>query len=347
VDSKLFTVEKTGRNTRVRVADQVATELQKALGELSGSGDMRFSACLSYMRQHSASLDAHSNADISNFAQHLRYYLTVMQEHQLDPIAVWTPEGAEMNTDTVTFLQNYIPEFLSRVTQVGLGWKPAAHVPTVGAHSVFEFLQQRSASQSSELFRKHVPDAVLGLPSEANLDVAFRYFEKSLQVPGDICEFGCFRGLTSVKMAFLVQALKLDKRVYAFDTFEGFQIDDPGQGALKIGAYGDTFDAYSELSKWSNVLPVTPVKGDATITCGTLSKPLSFVWLDLDMDVLMEPVLTKIWPLLTADTIIGIDDIGRPETPTVEPWVNRVLASGRLRQVARHRSEFIGIFQKV
>ena len=58
-------------------------------------------------------------------------------------------------------------------------------------------------------------------------------------------------------------------------------------------------------------------ESDATQTYkilrGALSAgTLSFVWLDLDMDVLMEPVLQGIFPLLTEETIIGVDDYGRP-----------------------------------
>ena len=191
-----------------------------------------------------------------------------------------------------------------------------------------------------------MPYTVVGLPSEANLNVLFPKFEESLGVPGDICEFGCFRGVTAVKMAFLAKAAGCHKTVYAFDTFEGFQISDPGGGALGIGAFGDNFDAFGELTRWGKVLPIVPVRGDATLTCKIITGPLSFVWLDLDMDVLMDPVLNEIWPHIGKDTIIGIDDVGRPETPTVEPWVNEVVKSGRLAEISRHDNEFIRFYKR-
>ena len=191
-----------------------------------------------------------------------------------------------------------------------------------------------------------LPASILGLRTEANLQFVTPWFMHSLSTPGDIAEFGCFRGTLSLKYAWALRELGLagEKTIYAFDTFEGFQIDDPAGGALGVGAYADNDGAYEHLSKWAQLLPIRPIKGDATQTWRELKRPLSFVWLDLDMDVLMRPVLDGIWPLLRPDTIIGIDDVGRPETPTVAPWVASLLAEGRLRELAHYPPPFISFF---
>lgn len=179
-----------------------------------------------------------------------------------------------------------------------------------------------------------VPAEIAGMRQEANIALIFPFLEKALPVPGDVAEFGCFRGILSVKLAWLMKAMGVQKHYYAFDTFHGFEIDDPAGGALGIGAFrDDAFDAFNFLTQWSRVLPLTPVKGDATRTCAQLSGPLSFVWLDLDMGVLMEPVLRTIWPLCGPDTVIGVDDVGRPETPTVAPWLDELIATGALEPI--------------
>jgi hypothetical protein len=139
----------------------------------------------------------------------------------------------------------------------------------------------------------------------------------------------------------VVKALGLHKNVYAFDTFGGFEIGDPAGGALGVGAFSDNHRAFHELSKWSKVLPLQPVKGDATKTWKVVTRPLSFVWFDLDMDILMAPVLDGIWPKLHGDTIIGIDDVGRPETPTVGPWVDKLISDQRLIELKRYDDSFI------
>jgi hypothetical protein len=184
-----------------------------------------------------------------------------------------------------------------------------------------------------------MPPIIADLWHEANLAIILPMFEKSLAVPGDLAEFGCFQGNLSVKLAWLLKAAGAHKHYYAFDTFHGFEIDDPaglgeaGSGRLGVGAFQDNNDAYNSLTKWSQMLPLTPVKGDATKTCAVLTKPLSFVWLDLDMDVLMDPILHHIWPLCSTDTVIGIDDVGRPENPTVGPWVEQLIATGAVESI--------------
>jgi hypothetical protein len=191
-----------------------------------------------------------------------------------------------------------------------------------------------------------LPASIAQLRTEAELRIVAPWFLRSLPVPGDVCEFGCFRGTMAIKFAFAIRALGLDKTVYAFDTFEGFQIDDPGGGALRVGAYDNNQNAFEELSRWGAVLALRPVKGDARKTCKMLRKPLSFVWLDMDFALLMAPVLETILPLLGPGTIIGIDDVGRPETPTVEAWVDRITDDGTLVELERFPDHCVRIFRR-
>lgn len=198
----------------------------------------------------------------------------------------------------------------------------------------------------TNVFIDALPRSVAGLRTEAYLPVIVPWFMKSLDIPGDVCEFGCFRGTMSIKFAYLLKSLgKTGKTVYAFDTFEGFQMSDPSGGALTIGSYSDNDDAFGELTRWSRVIPVRAMKGDARELCKNLTSPLSFVWLDLDFAVLMEPVLEQIWPLISPQTIIGIDDVGRPETPSVFPWVEKIKADKRLTELQHFDGHFISFFQ--
>ena len=132
--------------------------------------------------------------------------------------------------------------------------------------------------------------------------------------------------------------------VYAFDTFEGFQINDPAEGALGIGAYSDNENSFEELERWSSVIPVRPVKGDARQTASLLTGELAFVWLDLDFGNLLDDVLAAIWPFLHRNTIIGVDDAGRPETPGVGPWIDRITQARKLIELERYPEDFIRFF---
>jgi hypothetical protein len=213
------------------------------------------------------------------------------------------------------------------------------------------FVYESIAGYSNARLQALLPPEIAGMRQEANIAIVLPFLEQSLAVPGDVAEFGCFRGVLSVKLAWLLKAAGADKTYYAFDTFRGFEIEDPAGGALGVGAFrDDAFDGYRFLTQWSKVLPVVPVKGDATRTCRTLVRPLSFVWLDLDMDVLMEPVLRQIWPLCGPDTLIGVDDVGRPETPTVKAWFDELVRAGTAELVfdsdAIAPNTFIRFFRK-
>jgi hypothetical protein len=202
-----------------------------------------------------------------------------------------------------------------------------------------------AAGEKVDCMEDRIPSSVLALRTEAFLPVIRSWFERSLAVPGDVAEFGCFKGTMSIKYACYLRSLKQDKTVYAFDTFEGFAINDPGGGALGVGAYADNDNAFAELQKWSTIIPVVPVKGDATQTCKVLTKPLSFVWLDLDMGVLMDPVLQHLRGLCTHDTVIGVDDYGRPETPTVKPWADDVEHRGVWKKLQEYPESFIAFYR--
>jgi Macrocin-O-methyltransferase (TylF) len=343
-----FTMETKGQKSRALVSAELEASFAKVIGLKSkANSDTVFHDCMAWLFSHKDELS--KNAKLASLDPHFAYYLKNLNERSIDPVAIWSTKGAKVEEDDMKWTQNYLPEFLSHITGGVLGWQTAETSAPVGAAqmiSIYQQLLKRSEAQSSKRLRDNVPYTVVGLPSEANLNVLFPMFEQSLDVAGDICEFGCFRGVTSIKMAFLAKAAGTNKTVYAFDTFEGFQISDPGGGALGVGAFSDHFDAYGELTKWGHVLPIVPVKGDATKTCEIIKAPLSFIWLDLDMGVLMDPVLNKIWPHITKDTIIGIDDVGRPETPTVEPWVDEVVRAGRLVEISRHPNEFIRFYKR-
>jgi hypothetical protein len=280
---------------------------------------------------------------ISLSADHAAYFDAKCEELGAAKLPNWLHglAFAKQHPAVLMGLLNLVQETIDRFTT--FAWE---HSPDL----VAEF-QARSSLSSVQaragfgVIEDHVPQAVLDLRTEATLPVIRPWFEQSLKVAGDIAEFGCFKGTLSIKYAFYVRALGQAKTVYAFDTFEGFQIADPGGGALGVGAYQDNDNAYEELRKWGRVLPLVPVKGDATETCKILTGPLSFVWLDLDMAVFMEPVLRHILSLCGSETILGVDDYGRPETPTVKPWADETERRGVWTKVREYPETVMAFYR--
>jgi len=273
-----------------------------------------FLACLQSARRQGGAAETYRF--IAKCAEYDDYIDQKIVEYQATPRADWASRSVQSQNNAV--LAQVIDEIATHMR--------AFSGPAQLYGSLVDYTQAK--------IKALMPPEIAGMRQEANIALVFPFLEKALPVPGDVAEFGCFRGILSVKLAWLMKALGAHKHYYTFDTFHGFEIDDPAGGALGIGAFrDDAFNAYNFLTQWSRVLPMTPIKGDATKTCAQLTKPLSFVWLDLDMGVLMDPVLRQIWPLCGPDTIIGVDDVGRPETPTVAPWLEELVAVGALELI--------------
>ena len=276
--------------------------------------------------------------------RHVQYHAVILARSSTTPLEAMG-DGIRLldpTPETMGGVERSLKELLKHCS-ASIGYSLDIPPEDFGSNaSDFSIMQ----SGGRNLFAAYLPKTIRELRTEAHLQLIEPWFFKGLKGQGDICEFGCFQGTMSIKFAAILQAMQItDKNVYAFDTFEGFQIDDPGGGSLGVGAYSDAPDTFSELTKWGRILPVKPVKGDATVTCRDLRKPLCFVWMDLDMAVLMAPVLDRIWPLLREDTVIGIDDVGRPETPTVLPWVQQLVAEGRLIQLQSFPKNYVAFFQ--
>lgn len=255
-------------------------------------------------------------AFVAKCSEYNRYLDQKVVEYRANPRGTWATQS--LTSDNNEILAKVVDEIATHLRSFS--------DPAQTYQGLVDYTQAR--------IRALIPAEIADMRQEANIALILPFLEKALTVTGDVAEFGCFRGILSVKLAWMMKAMGVEKHYYAFDTFHGFEIDDPAGGALGIGAFrDDAFNAFNFLTQWSRILPLTPIKGDATKTCAQLSRPLSFVWLDLDMGVLMDPVLRKIWPLCGSETLIGIDDVGRPETPTVAPWLDGLIAAGALELV--------------
>jgi hypothetical protein len=332
VSLNLITRLPDGR-TQVSLRSDIERGVAVLFGVSSQGSEPLVHTCMARLLSGATS-DAEGPA-VGIFKQHLAYYRKVMSDFHVDPLQIWSRTGYAIPQAEQKTFENYIGEFAQHIVNFLTNYSSEYAAKSLVLQETFAALD--TTDEASRI----IPVAIGALRSEARFQLIYEHFAKTLDVPGDVCEFGCFRGFVSLKLAFVVKALGLHKNVYAFDTFRGFEIGDPAGGALGVGAFSDNHRAFHELSKWSKVLPLQPIKGDATKTWKVLSQPLSFVWFDLDMDILMAPVLDGIWPYLHRDTVIGIDDVGRPETPTVGPWVDKLIADRRLVELERYDDSFI------
>lgn len=83
-------------------------------------------------------------------------------------------------------------------------------------------------------------------------------------VPGDIAEFGSFRGHSGWLIARSLQALGSDKRVFMFDTFDSFPTENYGVDHFWSATHPVNYEQVK--AKFETMPQVTLVKGDFTQT---------------------------------------------------------------------------------
>lgn len=144
--------------------------------------------------------------------------------------------------------------------------------------------------------------------------------ETSLAIPGDVIECGCFLCGTTVRIARLLQDRQTDKRIYACDTFAGF---DPTE-IRREQATGDAICGYSfvendlryvrrKLRRLGVADRVILVQGLFQATLHTLNGPFCFAFIDCDLHDSMLHAARTIWPRLSSGGCCVFDDYDNRE----------------------------------
>lgn len=163
----------------------------------------------------------------------------------------------------------------------------------------------------------------------------YEIFKKILPVKGSIVECGVYRGFSLMawaQMSAVMEPNNLTRRIYGFDTFEGFtgagkkdlnKLLKVRKGELK----GDSYEELKQLIKIYNsnrflghVGKVQLIKGDVNETIPKFIKEnrhlvVSLLFLDMD---LYEPTKTAIemfCPRMPKGSIIAFDELDNPIWP--------------------------------
>ena len=113
-------------------------------------------------------------------------------------------------------------------------------------------------------------------------------------VPGDICEFGSFRGHSGWLIARLLKALGSDKKLYMFDTFEKFPRETYGVDDFWSATHEVDFETVkARMAALDNVVMV---KGDFTRTLETKGPAtIAMAYVDCDSYRATRYLVEAIW----------------------------------------------------
>jgi O-methyltransferase len=177
---------------------------------------------------------------------------------------------------------------------------------------------------------------------EREIRVILRELELVLQkaVDGDVVEFGCYVGTTSV---FLADRLKATSRqLYLYDSFEGLppkssQDESPAGLQFKTGELLATKKQLVRNLKQANVpMPIIKKGWFSDCTDADVPKTIAFAFLDGDYYHSVHDPLKLIWPYLSPGATIIVDDYANEALPGAAKAVDEWLRIHKGRLVVEH-----------
>ncbi len=163
----------------------------------------------------------------------------------------------------------------------------------------------------------------------------YELFKMILPVKGSIVECGVFRGFSLMswaKLSTILEPENLTRRIYGFDTFEGFpsvsSSDRNGSGTAEVGDFQTS--SYEELLELirlydqdrflGHIPKVQIIRGDVTKTVPEFVQQnrqllVSLLFIDLDLYEPTKVALEQIVPRMPKGAMIAFDELDNPIWP--------------------------------
>ncbi len=163
-------------------------------------------------------------------------------------------------------------------------------------------------------------------------DTLLELLEQTLNLEGDVVEFGCYRGDTSVLFKRLLEKKNSEKILWLYDSFEGL----PAKTKEDQSAAGDQFKAgellvtkrevIEKFKRFGLKLPKIK-KGffEDLDPVEDVPEKICFAFLDGDLYTSIKTSLKLVENRMTKDAIIVVHDYNNPELPgssrAVDEWL--------------------------
>jgi hypothetical protein len=163
----------------------------------------------------------------------------------------------------------------------------------------------------------------------------YEIFKKLLPVKGSIVECGVFRGFslsTWAKLSAIMEPENLIRKIYGFDTYEGFpnlhEKDQTDAYTHEVGHfYTDVYEELNELNDAFNrdrflghINKVELIKGDCAKTIPDFLEKnphllISMLFIDLDLYEPTKTALEYFLPRMHKGSILAFDELDNPQWP--------------------------------
>lgn len=163
----------------------------------------------------------------------------------------------------------------------------------------------------------------------------YELFKKALKVKGSIVECGVYQGFSLMswaKISAVLEPANLTRRIYGFDTFEGFNsVNDKDQNDFQVielgGLASSSYDELTQLIQefdndrfLGHIPKVQLIKGDATQTIPEFLEKnphlvISLLFLDFDLYLPTKVALQNFLPRMPKGAILAFDELDNPIWP--------------------------------
>jgi hypothetical protein len=163
----------------------------------------------------------------------------------------------------------------------------------------------------------------------------YEIFKLTVPVKGSVVECGIFRGfglMAWAKLSAMLEPENLTRRIYGFDTFEGFPrvstedlncIQSPAAGELCANSYAELQELIREYDRdrfLGHVSKVQLVKGDMTETIPAFIEAnahllVSLLYIDCDLYEPTMVALREFLPRMPKGAVIAFDELDNPLWP--------------------------------
>ncbi len=171
---------------------------------------------------------------------------------------------------------------------------------------------------------------------QGELGVVWRELEKILAkgVPGDIVEFGCYAGTTSLFIRRLLdqKGQSAGRAFHVYDSFEGLpaksrEDESPAGTAFQAGKLSVSKKEFLHEFRAANLLPPIVHKGWFNqLTEQDVPAQIAFAFLDGDFYGSIMDSLKLVWPRMSKGGVVLVDDYGREALPGAERALKQFLA---------------------
>lgn len=167
----------------------------------------------------------------------------------------------------------------------------------------------------------------------AQVQVILLELEKTLQrdIPGDIVEFGCYIGTTSLFIRRLLNELHDERAFHAYDSFAGLpeksMQDSSGAGEqFKAGELSVSKKQFIREFQKAGLRPPIIHKGwFSELTTADVPEQIAFAFLDGDFYESIKDSLKLVLPRMSQGGVIIVDDYAREALPGAARAVHELL----------------------